>query len=183
MCYLVRAQKKRVSIHSHRTDGCSLNSGVRYQMKRSQTSRTVLVMGVLFFIVGSIGALGSWAAYWLDAGIERNGQRAQGHITKKSYMFVADGDSDYNVEYWFMLPSGERVESSRGVPKDLWGMLDEGHSVTVLYSAENPKRNFLLRGGFTSIGVTVFVSVISAVIAIFGSLLVLGFIGGRRANA
>ena len=151
-------------------------------MKSLQASRTTLAMGVLFFIVGSIGALGSWAAYWLDTDIERNGQRAQGHITKKSYMLVADGDSDYNVEYWFMLPSGERVESNRGVHKELWSTLKEGNSVIVLYSADNPKRNFPLGGGVNSIGVTVFVSAISAVIAMFGSLLIVGFIGSRREN-
>ena len=151
-------------------------------MKRSQTSRTAFVMGVLFFIVGSIGALGSWAAYWLDTGIERNGHRAQGHVTRKSYLSVADGGSDYNVEYWFMLPSGERVESNRGVHKELWSTLKEGNSVIVLYSADNPKRNFPLGGGVTSIGVAVFVSVISAVIAVFGSLLIAGFIGSRRTS-
>ena len=77
------------------------------QESSSRGSRVALGIGALFFVVGCIGAIGSWAAYRLDTSIEKSGQRAEGRITKKSVLFVADGDSDYTVEYWFNLPSGK----------------------------------------------------------------------------
>ena len=136
-------------------------------------------MGALFFVVGCIGAIGSWGAYRLDTSIETSGQRADGRITKKSVLFAADGDSDYIVEYWFNLPSGKRVEAVRGVHKKLWSTLRDGEAFVVLYSAENPKRNFPLGGGVTSIGITVFVSVFFTVFAASGALLIAGFVRGK----
>lgn len=151
-------------------------------MRTSRNSRVVLVAGVLFFTLGFVAAVGSWVAYRLDTGIERNGQRVEGHITRKSLLFVADGDSDYNVEYWFQLPSGERVESARGVHKGLWSTLKEGESLVVLYSTENPKRNFPLGGGVTSIGTTAFVSFVSTIVAVFGALLIVSFMRSRKTD-
>ena len=90
------------------------------QESSSRGSRLVLVMGALLFVVGCIGAIGSWGAYWLDTSIEKSDQRAEGRITNKSILFLADGDSDYIVEYWFNLPGGKRVEAIRGVHKKLW---------------------------------------------------------------
>ena len=154
-------------------------SNVMPQESSSRGSRVALGMGALFFVVGCIGAIGSWGAYRLDTSIEKSGQRAEGRITKKSVLFAADGDSDYIVEYQFNLPSGKRVEAVRGVHKELWNTLRDGEAFVVLYSAENPKRNFPLGGGVTSIGVTVFASVFFVVFAAFGALLVAGFIRGK----
>ena len=158
-------------------------SNVMPQESSSRGSRVALGIGALFFVVGCIGAIGSWSAYRLDNSIEKSGQRAEGRITKKSVLFVADGDSDFIVEYWFNLPSGKRVEAVRGVDKKLWNTLRDGEAFVVLYSAESPKRNFPSGGGVTSIGVTVFASVFFGVFAVFGALLVAGFIRGKRTEA
>lgn len=149
------------------------------QENSSRGSRVALGMGALFFVVGCIGAIGSWGAYRLDTSIEKSGQRAEGRITKKSVLVAADGDSDYIVEYWFNLPSGKRVEAVRGVHKELWNTLRDGEALVVLYSAENPERNFPLGGGIASIGITVFVSVFFAVFAASGALLVAGYSRGK----
>lgn len=129
-----------------------------------------LVFGLLFFTVGCIGSVGSWSTYRLDTGIVRNGQRADGHITRKIFLYSADGDSDYVVEYWFDLPSGERVKSSSGVNKRLWKTLHKGQTIVVCYSAEDTKRNFPLGGGVTSLGVTIYLSVLCALFAVCGAL-------------
>jgi hypothetical protein len=50
----------------------------------------------------------------------------------------------------------------------------------VAYSERNPDRNFPVGAGVTSLGVTVFVSVFSAVFAIFGTLLLVAVY--RRPN-
>ena len=145
----------------------------------SRGSRVALGMGALFFVVDCIGAIGSWGAYRLDTSIETSGQRAECRITKKSVLVAADGDSDYIVEYWFNLPSGKRVEAVCRVHKELWNTLREGEAFVVLFSAENPKRNFPLGGGIASIGITVFVSVFFAVFAASSALLVAGFFRGK----
>ena len=137
-------------------------------------------MGTLFFVVGCIGAIGSWGAYRLDTSIETSGQRAERRITKKSVVVAADGDSDYIVEYWFNLPSGKRVEPVRRVHKKLWNTLRDGEAFVVLYSAKNPKRNFSLDGGINSIGITVFASVFFAVFAASSAPLVAGYSRGKR---
>ena len=158
-------------------------SNVMPQESSSRGSRVALVMGTLFFVVGCIGAIGSWGAYRLDTSIEKSGQRAEGRIMNKSVLFAADGDSDYIVEYQFNLPSGKRVEAVRGVNKELWNTLRDGEAFVVLYSTENPKRNFPLGGGVTSIVLAVFASVFFGGFAAFGALLVAGFIRGRRTEA
>ena len=158
-------------------------SNVMSQESSSRGSRVALVMGALFFVVGCIGAIGSWGAYQLDTSIEKSDQRAEGRITKKSFLFDVEGDSDYIVEYQFNLPSGKRVEAVRGVHKKLWNTLRVGDAFVVLYLAENPKRNFPLGEGVTSIGMTVFASVFFGGFAVFGVLLVVGFIRGERTDA
>ncbi|WP_228217214.1 hypothetical protein [Aromatoleum toluclasticum] len=103
-----------------------------------------------------MGAVGILSAYWGDTEIERNGLCAVGHVTKKELFLVANGDSDYIVEYWLVLPRGERVEVSRGVSKRLWKCVEKGGTFAVLYSAANPNRNFPVAGGVTSVGLTTF---------------------------
>ncbi len=143
-------------------------------MNSQRSNRIALIMGSLLALVGAVGAVGSWFAYSLDTGIEKSGGRAEGHITEKSMVFASDGDSDFNVSYWFVLPRGERIEAERGVSKELWNSFQKGGTLVVVYSDSNPRRNFPLGAGVTSLGVTVFVSALSSVFAVIGSLLVIG---------
>jgi hypothetical protein len=54
--------------------------------------------GTIFGLFGVLGAIGSWAAHWLDTEIEKSGRRATGCIIGKSVAFSADGDSDFLVK-------------------------------------------------------------------------------------
>ena len=143
-------------------------------LNSQRSNRRALIMGSLFALVGAVGAVGSWFAYSLDTGIEKSGPRAVGHITDKSMVSSSDGDSDFTVSYWFVLPGGERIEAERGVSKELWSTFRKGETLVVAYADGNPRRNFPSGAGVTSFGVTVFVSALSSVFAIFGSLLLLG---------
>jgi hypothetical protein len=140
-------------------------------------------MGALFFLVGLVVLVGSWAAYSLDTSIERHGGRAVGYVTKKTFLFAADGDSDYVLEYRFALPSGERMNAQRTVSKELWSGLEESQSFVVLYHPENPNRNFPLGAGVTSFRVTLLVSVLGAVFLVFGLLIFVGGISAQRSPA
>jgi hypothetical protein len=97
-----------------------------------------------------------------------------GTITGKHIVRSSDGDSDFNVAYWFVLPNGQRIEAERGVSKRLWNTYQKGGTLEVAYSASNPRRNFPLGGGVTSLGVALFVSVICLALAMFGTLFLFG---------
>lgn len=138
-------------------------------------SKLALVISVVFLLVGIGGVVGSWSAYNMDTEIERSGPRAMGLLVKKHFLRAADGDSDYILEYTFTTSSGQEVKASRGVSKELWASLREGALLEVRYSAVNPKRNFPAGAGVTSLGVTIFVSAVASVFAVFGGVLVWGF--------
>ena len=158
-------------------------ASVMPQKSESRGSKLALVMGVVFLLVGLGGVVGSWGAYVTDTNIERSGPRATGRLVKKLFLGAADGDSDYVLEYRFETPSGQSVTASRGVSKELWASLREGESREVRYSASNPKRNFPAGAGVTSIGVTIFVSVVASLFAVFGGALVWGFVRHGRTEA
>lgn len=141
----------------------------------SHVSKLALILGLIFLLLGLGGVIGSWGAYLTDTAIERSGPRATGHLIKKLFLAAADGDSDYMLEYKFETASGQTVTASRGVSKALWMSLREGETLEVRYSASNPARNFPAGGGVTSIGVTLFISVIASIFAIFGGALVWSF--------
>lgn len=138
-------------------------------------SKLALVLGVIFLLLGFGGVIGSWGAYSTDTAIERSGPRATGYLIKKLFLAAADGDSDYMLEYKFETASGQTVTASRGVSKALWMSLREGETLEVRYSASNPARNFPAGGGVTSIGVTIFISVIASILGVFGGGLVRHF--------
>jgi len=142
--------------------------------ERSRRRLLPLLIGLLFLLAGLGGSIGAWGAYFADLRIEREGPRAQGLLLKKGFLGVADGDSDYVLEYVFT-PEGEApLKVSRSVGKSLWASLHEGQALEIRYSRENPRRNFPAGSGVTSIGVTIFVSVIAAIFFLLGVALVWG---------
>lgn len=150
------------------------------QISESRGSKTALAIAIVFVIFGLIGVVGSWGAYFMDTEIVRSGLRADAQLLKKVFLRVADGDSDYILEYRFTTASGQPVEASRTVSKALWHSVREGQQLSVRYSEKNPKRNFPDGQGVTSLSVVVFVSLLSALIGILGVLIVWGYF--RRPN-
>lgn len=140
-------------------------------------------MGALFLLVGLGGVVGAWGAYLTDKEIERSGPRAPAYLVKKVFLEVADGDSDYILEYRFQPEAGPVVGASRSVSKKLWDASREGQLLEVRYSLENPHRNFPAGEGVTSLGVTVFVSVVTALLAAFGGALVWAHVRRARGAA
>lgn len=144
--------------------------------------RIAFGMGLMFLVLGLLGAVGSWRAWRLDTGIVAAGERAAGQVTRTYVLPDGGGDSDYRVDYWFDLPDGRRLQASRGVTKALWQTFGTGQAVVVHYAADNPKRNFPAGGGVTSIGVVLFIGVFSMLFAGFGALLLAGAWRTRRAS-
>ena len=103
-----------------------------------------------------------------------------GLVTDAQVSRAADGETDYIVKYTFALPSGREVSAQRGVSQRLWSQLRRGERVTVVYSAEHPGRNFLLGAGVTSLGLTIFGSLLSAAVAALGYAVLIGVWRERR---
>ena len=132
-------------------------------------------MGGLFLLVGLIFIITPWGAYLKDSEIQDNGASAMGHVEKKSFSFVADGDSDYILEYWFAAKNGKIIKTSHHVSKSFWSAVSENQSIEIKYSARNPERNFPIGEGASSLGMTLFISALGALLSIFGGALLLGY--------
>lgn len=152
-------------------------------MRKEKRSRLALAIGAAFCAFGLVAAIGSWGAYLADSRILEHGARVEARVLGKDVLFAADGDSDFMIDYVFELPDGTRELGHRGVPRPLWQSVREGGTVTVLYSPDNPRRNFPLGAGVTSLGLTVFVSAMGAVFAAVGSLLLRGYFRSGRGDA
>lgn len=133
-----------------------------------------LIMGGLFLLFGLIFLIGSWGAYLTDSKIQETGKSADGHIEKKVFLFVADGDSDYILEYWFLTNDGLKINTSHHVSKSLWQKVNEKQIIEIKYSPTNPKRNFPIGEGVTSFGLSIFFSVIGGLITLMGGALIWG---------
>jgi hypothetical protein len=129
-----------------------------------------VIMGGLFALLGLFGIDGSWGAYARDTAVLQHGARTVGHVAGLDRLSSADGDSDFMVDYWFELRSGERIAAQRGVSTQLWTRLRVGDAVEIAYSPANPRQNFPLGAGVTSLGLVLCLTVICAVFATFGAL-------------
>lgn len=127
---------------------------------RSLIGGLLLVFG-LWIIVDTCGA------YWLETRTQNEGRRAQGHVTKKDEIIYMN-DVGYGLRYWFVLPNGGRVEGYRDVSHELWSSLQEGDGLVVVYSAENPARNFPDGEGKTSLEVPLIGLILGTAITIIG---------------
>ncbi|MET0552440.1 MAG: DUF3592 domain-containing protein [Vicinamibacteria bacterium] len=145
------------------------------------TDAAALLLAGAFCVVGTFGTVGSWVVYRMDGTIARTGERADGHVTRKSVVRAAD-DTDYTIDYWFALPGGARVEATRGIGRELWSAVRTGDVLTVRYSAADPKRNFPEQAGHPGLGMTVFVSAVCAAVAVLGALVLSGLVRRRPAG-
>ena len=137
-------------------------------------NKTAIVFGSLLILTGVFFVVGSWAVYLLDTRIVEDGNSSFAILLNKSISESADGDSDFNLEYSFSLPDGQRLNVHRSVNKDLWSSLNVGDSLKILYNPEDPGRNFPEGSGNTSIGLSIFVSIVGGVIAAFGAIVLFG---------
>ncbi len=140
-----------------------------------------LCIGLVFGLLGVLGLIGSWGAYGRDTDIVRAGHTAQATVLHKHRSQAGDDDTEYVVAYRFALPDGRSVDGQHSLPRERWAPLQKGDALTVHYAPDQPRRNFPQGRGVTSMGVTVFVSVLAAVFAVFGGLLVFGALRPRSA--
>ncbi len=140
-----------------------------------RTSWAAVGFGLLFLAVGVVMVVGSIGAYRLDSAIQRSGGSSLGTVIDKDFSFSADGDSDYQVTYTFLLADGGEMTGSQLVSKRFYESVERGDQITIHYLRSNPGRNFPTDQGVTSLGLTVFVSAMGAVFAAVGVALLTFF--------
>jgi hypothetical protein len=146
-----------------------------FNKPEKKPSLAALVMGVLFLLVGLVFIIGAWGAYFRDIKIQDSGASAVGNIEKKTFLLVADGDSDYILEYWFTTKSGSVIKAKRNVSKTFWGAVSKNQTIVIKYSVSNPNKNFPIGEGVTSIGMSIYASMFGALFSILGCALIWGY--------
>ncbi|MDX6613445.1 MAG: hypothetical protein QOD75_2631 [Blastocatellia bacterium] len=110
--------------------------------KNSRRSLKDLAWGLGLLTFGCLATFGGWTDYRRDLSIERSGQRAEGHLKRKTFLHIYDTAVDYYIDYWFTSPGGERIEENRKISESLWDKMREGGSFTVMYSPTDPRQNY-----------------------------------------
>lgn len=137
------------------------------------------LVGVSMFTVGLIGSYAVWGAYWADRQIERNGIRTNARILEKSKSTSSDGDNDHFLKYEFNV-ADKPVITDRIVNLRIWEEAEIGEELPILYSPEDPNRNFPVGGGNTSFRLNLFLSSIWSLLAILGFAILWGFFRPTR---
>jgi hypothetical protein len=135
-----------------------------------------LVLGVAICAIGVLALVGSWGGHWFDREIQDRGGRSVGHVTDKHF----SQPNDWDVDYWFLLPDGQRVDARRrGISEALWQRLQIGDLIDVRYELNNPARNFPAKEGNTPAVPVIIASVIGLAFTIAGVSLVIGSVRAR----
>lgn len=136
-------------------------------------------VGLALLTVGLIGSYAVWGAYWADWQIERNGIRTNAKILEKSKSTSSDGDNDHFLKYEFIV-ADKPVTTERIVNLRIWDEADVGEDLPIVYSLEDPNRNFPVGGGNTSFRLNLFLSSIWSLLAILGFAILWGFFRPTR---
>ena len=147
------------------------------EIKRSG-QRMALILGLALLGLGLLVGLGSWHAYRLMADIKAHGVHVEGHVVNKSHTTEStqkrvgnETSENYEVRYWFPSPTGERIEATRGVSKQLFDTLTEGGPILVGYPPGDPRKNFPLDGGEASASTTLFMMAMALLFMFIGGFL------------
>ena len=143
--------------------------------KTSRRSLKELAWGLGLLSFGCLVTISGWRDYRRDANIERGGQRAEGHLKRKSFIHIYDTVVDCYIDYWFALPGGERIEASQKISESHWQKMREGGAFTVMYSPADPRQNYPLGESNATIG-TLIGTGVCAIIALVGVVFIASFL-------
>ena len=104
--------------------------------------------------------------------LAENGTRTEAHFIRKYVAASLDGGGERYVDYWFELPTGERIYASHTVPAQTWRALNEGAAMEVIYASESPAKNFPQESGALSRALTWFIGCLGAIFFVSGLALV-----------
>lgn len=136
-----------------------------------------VIIGITALIIGSFFIITGIEAYKEYARQERYSGVATGYIIKKNVQRASDGNSVYNIDYWFLIAHGKKIYSTGNILKENWDNLKMNDSLEIKYDKSNPNKNIPLYGGNTSLVYVFFVMILGMVFIVFG---VMRFITGYK---
>lgn len=142
-------------------------------------SPLVAIFGLVLALLSLFLLYSIWKAYIWDTNIQKHGKSVLAQVAQKHYVETSAENAEYYymVDYWFVLPDGQRLNSSRKVSLERGSKMNVGDSLVVFYDPHAPKRNFIEGEGVTSIWVQVIGSIILVFLTLAFGLL---FLSGVR---
>lgn len=129
-------------------------------------------VGVIFLLIGLFMVISTWIVYGIDSKIVDDNNISKAIVVKKYFVASADGDSDFMIEYYFTDKNQKLIKTSRGVTEELWNKMKQKDTIDILYTLDNSARNFPVGSGHTSIGLSIFVTVLGLIFTGFGLVVV-----------
>jgi hypothetical protein len=136
--------------------------------KRLKISKSGIIVALITGIIGLFFLLASWEAYSEYRRVNEYTGYAAGHVTKKYFSRAADGNSIYYLDYWFLLPDGNKISSTSNMVQQQWDALKIDDTLGIRYDLSNPNRNISNFSGSISLVYVFFVFLLGTVFLIFG---------------
>jgi hypothetical protein len=131
-------------------------------------SKSGIIVALITGIIGLFFLLASWGAYSEYMRVNEYAGYSTGHVAKKYFSRAADGNSIYYLDYWFLLPDGNKISSTGNMFQQHWDALKIDDTLEIRYDLSNPNRNIPNYGGNISLFFVFFVFLLGAVFLIFG---------------
>jgi len=163
---------------SRKAGGFFKGSGKSNFVTRNSLSSSLLwlFIGAAIATIGVSGFISVVGRYWTDVKIIQSGARVSASVTEKTACPSCDG-SPRRIQYEFQLPDGTRIRGTDEIPESKWRALNEGDEVSVLCLPDNPRRNFVEGRKAPVLSYVIVMGGLTAIMAIFGGLIVFSFIG------
>lgn len=134
----------------------------------------LILIGLFFLLPGMLLVGGSWIGYYTGKALMWQSGTTTATIVKKTYVYAADGDSDYEIRYTFTPPASLPVTTNYIVGKEYWESHKEGDTITVHYGRAKPSHNFPDGYGSASISLPIYFTLFGGAFAAFGAVLLYG---------
>jgi len=131
-------------------------------------SKSGIIVALITGITGLFFLSASWEACLEYRRVNEYAGYATGHVTKKYFSRAADGNSIYYLDYWFLLPDGNKISSTSNMFQQHWDSLKIDDTLGIRYDLSNPNRNISNFSGSISPVYIFFVFLLGAVFLIFG---------------
>ena len=142
-----------------------------------------LTLGAVLFAGGAAFAAMPWGMYARDSRIARDGVYTDAAISDLTVDTDDDGGAEYQADYVFLLPSGERAHDRiHSLTRSEYEALEVGDRIRVVYDPARPSdgfpvdNGFKAEGGLQTIGAALLFSIPGALFAAFGSLFLWGLL-------
>ncbi|PKN53088.1 MAG: hypothetical protein CVU55_03875 [Deltaproteobacteria bacterium HGW-Deltaproteobacteria-13] len=146
-------------------------------------SKSGIIVAAITIIIGLFFLFATWEAYSEYMRVNKYAGYAIGHVTKKNFSQAADGNGIYYIDYWFLIPGGNRISSTGNILQQQWDTLKIDDTLEIRYDLSSPDRNIPKYGGSLSLVYVFLVFILGAVFLIFGLMRLMNSFNMRNSKA